>query len=148
MSVRVRAQPSDTPRAAFLDTSGWFAALSPREHGHSAAKAIYRRWIEGGSGLVTTNLVVAEMHILLTRARGGAFAVDFLDSLFQDPAHEVVFTDRDLERAAVDRWLRPFGDQRFSLADAVSFEVMRERKIRDALALDQHFTVAGFRTIN
>ncbi|MDQ8164808.1 MAG: PIN domain-containing protein [Gemmatimonadota bacterium] len=145
MNSRARAQPSDAPRAAFLDTSGWFAALSPREHGHQATTTIYRRWIEAGTDLVTTNLVVAEMQILLSRVRGSEFAVDFLDSLYQDPAHEVVFSDRDLERAAVDRWLRPFGDQRFSLADAVSFEVMRERKIRDALALDQHFTVAGFR---
>ncbi len=145
MSARLSASTRDAPRAAFLDTSGWFAALSPREQGHQAAKAIYRKWLEDGTGLVTTNLVVAEMQILLSRTRGSEFAVGFLDSLYQDPAHEVVFADRDLERAAMDRWLRPFSDQRFSLADAVSFEVMRERRIRDALALDQHFAVAGFR---
>ncbi len=142
-----RARHSDTPRVVFLDTSGWFAALSPRESGHSAASGLYRKWIEGDAALVTTNLVVAEMHILLSRARGSEFAVDFLDSLYQDAAHEVAIVDRDLEQAAVDRWLRPFADQTFSLADAVSFEVMRERRIRDALAFDQHFTVAGFRSL-
>jgi predicted nucleic acid-binding protein len=143
----VSGRAATTPRAAFLDTSGWFAALSTREHGHAGAKSIYRKWIEDGVELVTTNLVLAEMQILLARARGGDFAVEFLDSVYQDAAHEVVFADRDLERAAIDRWLRPFGDQRFSLADAVSFEVMRERRIRDALALDQHFAVAGFRIL-
>ena len=32
----------------------------------------------------------------------------------------------------------------FSLADAVSFAVMKARKIREALTLDAHFGVAGF----
>ena len=48
---------------------------------------------------------------------------------------------------AVDRWLRRFADQQLSMADAVSFEVMRERGIRQALALDEHFTLAGFELV-
>ena len=134
-------------KAVFLDTSGWFAALSPKEAGHAGAKAAYRGWIERGTALVTTNLVVAEMQILVSRFRGGEEALRFLDSLYQDASHEVVFVDRELERAATDRWLRHFRDKGFSLADAVSFEVMRARHIRDALALDQHFEMAGFRAV-
>ena len=129
---------------AFLDTSGWFAALSPKEAHHKEARATYVSWIERGERLVTTNLVVAEMQILLSRFRGPAEGLRFLDSLYQDPTHEVVFVDRDLERAAVDRWLRRFGEQRLSLADAVSFEVMRMRRLRRVLALDAHFEAAGF----
>ena len=129
---------------AFLDTSGWFAALSPKEAHHKEARATYVSWIERGERLVTTNLVVAEMQILLSRFRGPAEGLRFLDSLYQDPTHEVVFVDRDLERAAVDRWLRRFGEQRLSLADAVSFEVMRMRRLRRVLALDAHFEAAGY----
>ncbi|GMV11529.1 MAG: hypothetical protein AMXMBFR55_32630 [Gemmatimonadota bacterium] len=131
----------------FLDTSGWFAALSPKEPRHAEAFAAYREWIEGRVALVTTNLVVAEMQILLTRYRGSAEGLRFLDSLYQDPTHTVVFVDRTIERAAVDRWLRRFGDQRLSLADAVSFEVMRSQKLRYALALDEHFAMAGFEAV-
>ena len=132
---------------AFLDTSGWFAALSPKEAKHRMSLASYRGWIESGARLVTTNLVVAEMQILLSRFRGPAEGLRFLDSLYQDATHEVVFVDRDTERAAVDRWLRRFSDQRLSLADAVSFEVMRARRIRQALALDEHFELAGFELV-
>jgi predicted nucleic acid-binding protein len=130
--------------ARFLDTSGWFAALSPKEAKHRAAHAAYRAWIEGGDDLVTTNLVVAEMQILLMRFRGADEGLRFMDSLYKDPSHEVVFVDRALERTAVDHWLRRYRVHPLSLADAVSFEVMRSRGIRQALALDEHFELAGF----
>ena len=133
--------------AVFLDTSGWFAALSPKEARHRASLAAYRAWLEQGTLLVTTNLVVAEMQILLSRFRGADEGLRFLGSLYQDPLHEVVFVDRDVERSAVDRWLRKYRDQRLSLADAVSFEVMRSRRIRQALALDEHFELAGFELV-
>jgi predicted nucleic acid-binding protein len=129
---------------AFLDTSGWFAALSPKEARHRSALAAYKSLIDQRARLVTTNLVVAEMQILISRFRGAAEGVRFLDTLYQDIAHEVVFVDRDTERMAVDRWLRRFTDPRLSLADAVSFEVMKARRLRHALALDTHFELAGF----
>jgi predicted nucleic acid-binding protein len=132
---------------AFLDTSGWFAALSPKEAKHRAAHAAYREWLEQGIELVTTNLVVAEMQILVSRFRGADEGLRFLDSLYQDPTHDVVFVDRDLERAATDRWLRKYRDHPLSLADAASFEVMRSRRIRKALALDEHFALAGFERV-
>ena len=84
------------------------------------------------------------MQILLMRFRGPDEGLRFIDSVYQDPTHHVVFVDRELERAAVDQWLRRYRDQRLSLADAVSFEVMRARRIRRALTLDEHFTLAGF----
>ena len=129
---------------AFLDTSGGFAALSPKEARHRSALAAYKSLIDQRARLVTTNLVVAEMQILISRFRGAAEGVRFLDSLYQDVSHEVVFVDRDTERMAVDRWLRRFTDQRLRLADAVRFEVMKGRRLRHALALDTHFELAGF----
>lgn len=129
---------------AFLDTSGWFAALSPREAHHRAALTAYQGLIERRARIVTSNLVVAEMQILISRFRGPAAGVRFLDALYEDATHEVVFVDRDLERAAIDRWLRRFTDHPVSLADAVSFEVMTTRRLRRALALDAHFSMAGF----
>jgi predicted nucleic acid-binding protein len=92
-------------------------------------------------------LIVAEMQILLARSRGAEAGLRFIDHLYQDATHEVVFVDRELERAAVDGWLRRFTEQRLSLADAVSFEVMRSRGLRNVLALDKHFLVAGFESV-
>jgi predicted nucleic acid-binding protein len=134
-------------RRVFLDTSGWLAALSVREESHEEALDAYRGVLTAGRGFVTTNLVVAEMHVLLARQRGPVAGIQLLDALEQDPAHEVRYVTRELERQAVNRWLRPYADQRFSLTDAVSFETMRVELIREAFALDRHFQIAGFMTI-
>lgn len=131
-------------KRVFLDTSGWFAALSPREAHHAESLRAYRKWLKDGYQLVTTNLVVAEMHILMCKYRGPAEGLRFLDHLYDDPSHSVVFVDRDIERAAIDRWLRRLTDQRLSLADAVSFETMKTNGIRHVLSLDDHFSIAGF----
>jgi len=92
---------------------------------------------------VTTNLVVAETHTLLLRRVGRTTALTFLQTVGESP-NVVVRSSRELEAAAERDWLTRYDDQDFSFADAVSFAVMTERGIRDALALDHHFVVAGF----
>ena len=134
-------------QALFLDTSGWFAAMSPREDHHPTAMATYETALRSNAALVTTNLVLGEMHVLLARLLGPSAGLEFLDRVRADTRHEVVWCDADLGLAAIDRWLRPFRAERFSLCDAVSFEVMHRRQIRQALALDHHFTVAGFEAL-
>lgn len=131
----------------YLDTSGWLAALSPREQRHEAARQAYETLVQDAARLVTTNLVVAEMHILLARRHDSGTALSFLESLYRDPAHEVRFVTRELEAAAVGQWIRPFADRTLSLADAVGFEVMRTEGIARALAYDRHFGDAGFEMV-
>lgn len=128
----------------FVDTSGWLPVYVVREAHHEAAVRTYTGLLERRTRVVTTNLVAAEMHALIVRRVGPDAGTEFLDRLHADPAHEVRFVDRELEAAATDRWLRAFRDQRFSLTDAVSFEVMRREGIRSALALDRHFALAGY----
>ena len=41
-------------------------------------------------------------------------------------------------------WLRRHDESAYSLVDATSFQVMRDRRLREALAFDQDFAVAGF----
>jgi len=134
-------------RRVFLDTSGWLAAISEREYSHVEALDVYRGVLSAGRGFVTTNLVVAEMYVLLSRHRGAAAGIRLLETLEQDPAHEVRNVTRELERQAIDRWLRPFSDQRLSLTDAISFETMRVERITEAFALHSHFRIAGYSTL-
>lgn len=133
--------------AVFLDTSGWLAAASTREMHHAQVVATYDDLLRHRVPLVTTNLVLAEMHALLVRLRGAQAGCALLDAIYADPAYRVITSTRELEAAATDRWLRPFRDHQFSLTDGVSFEAMRSERIDDVLGLDRHFEVAGFRLL-
>lgn len=130
--------------AVFADASAWVASGNPKEEHHQESRDTRSALLDGGATLLTTNLVLAEVHALVSRARGGGAGLDLLDMVYSDPQFAVVHVDRDLEIAATDRWLRVFRDHPFSLCDAVSFEVMRRERIRQAFTLDHHFAVAGF----
>ncbi|MGH7664813.1 MAG: type II toxin-antitoxin system VapC family toxin [Gemmatimonadaceae bacterium] len=134
-------------RAVFVDTSGWLAAASTRESRHAEMAAAHDDLAKRRVPLVTTNLVLAEMHVLIVRERGARAGCALLDALYTDPLYRVISATRELESEATDRWLRPCADHRFSLTNAVSFEVMRVERIEEALALDHHFEVAGYRLL-
>jgi predicted nucleic acid-binding protein len=131
----------------FLDSSGWFAAMSPRDRDHAPARQAYAAALSGGVQLVTTPLVIAEVHTLVLRWRGPQVAERFLAVAFESGAHVVVPLETELTHAALDRWIRRFADQSFSLCDAVSFEVMRRQRLPRALTFDRHFRMAGFDTL-
>jgi predicted nucleic acid-binding protein len=89
-------------------------------------------------------MILAELHVQLVRTLGPRAAAEHLATLKSDPLIEEVYTNRDLESSAVSDWLFRFDDQPFTLTDAVSFAVMRKRKLREAFTFDQRYAVAGF----
>ena len=130
----------------FVDTSAWYPAADRAHPDHAAVSAVLEERVRAGARIVTTNLVVAECHALLMRRLGGDAALAFVREVRREPIVVETATPK-LETRAVEDWLARFDDQDFSLTDAVSFSVMRERAIRDALALDHHFAVAGFNVL-
>jgi predicted nucleic acid-binding protein len=130
--------------ALFLDSSGLIAALLPDQTGHVRAREAYREVIAARRPVVTTNLVVVETHALLMKYVGVKRALSFYDDVNADRLHEIVRVDEELERAAVESWMRPRSEQGYSLCDAVSFEVMRRESMKRALTFDRHFAAAGF----
>ena len=102
--------------------------------------------MRAGARLVTTNLVVMETHALLLHRVGRPVALTFARTIYEPPT-VVVASTAELEQRAVQDWIVRFGDQDFSLTDAVSFAVMRQRGIAQSLTLDAHFAAAGFHQI-
>jgi predicted nucleic acid-binding protein len=132
----------------FADSSAWFRfVMGGRSRtelqAYEAIRDVLEEYTGSGARLVTTSLVIAETHnLLLARAHRGT-ARRFLDLITTVPL-VVVRPSEAQERTAISEWLDRFRDQDFSLTDCVSFTVMRERRITRALALDQHFAIAGF----
>ena len=123
-----------------LDTSGLLAYLFASEARHEAAVDL----ITTGRRKMTHSHIFAEL-VALVQARGYRLstALDFLDDLIAHPLIEVVWVDALLHARAV-ALLRARADKEYSLADAVSFVLMRERSTYDALTTDHHFEQEGF----
>ncbi len=127
----------------FVDTSAWYALADRAHRDHDLLAGTLRERLRQGARIVTTNVVVAETHALLLRRAGHRAALAFLKAVRQAPNQiETITPERETD--AISRWIERFSDQPFSLADAGSFVVMSELRIREALTLDHHFTVAGF----
>lgn len=126
-----------------MDTSAWYPLADAGHPDHAAVAEALRERIAAGERIVTTNMVIAETQALLMRRADRKVAMAFLDAVRQPP-NRVEYATAEREEAAVDRWLRRYSDQRFSLTDAISFVVMEELEVREALTLDRHFATAGF----
>lgn len=131
------------PAELFVDTSAWFALADRGIEGHRRVERALRERLRSGTRIVTTNLIVAETHVLVLRRASRPAALAFVREVVRAP-NVVVTSTPELERRAQRDFLERFTDQAFSFTDAVSFAVMTERGIRDALTLDRHFAIAGF----
>ncbi|KAI9133393.1 type II toxin-antitoxin system VapC family toxin [Acaryochloris sp. CCMEE 5410] len=123
-----------------LDTSGLLCLHYPAEPSHTQALSAYK----SAARLVTHNYIVAE-YVALANARRfpRKFALDFVVDLVSNPQIETVWVDQPLHQAAV-KLLTMRLDKTYSLCDAVSFELMRQCSITEALTTDKHFEQEGF----
>lgn len=69
-----------------------------------------------------------------------------MNDLLENPDIETVWINELLHRAAV-KLLVARQDKTYSLCDAVSFVLMRQRGVTDALTTDHHFEQEGFRRL-
>jgi predicted nucleic acid-binding protein len=88
---------------------------------------------------------VLSEFITLARVRGlpRTVTLDFVRELMEQPAVDVVWTDRSLHLEAM-ALLAARPDKEYSLCDAISFVLMRRHAVHEALTTDHHFEQEGF----
>ena len=69
-----------------------------------------------------------------------------LRSIEKNSAFEIVLPDSDLFERGIDLFSRR-PDKAWSLTDCISFVVMTDRGLTEALTGDRHFEQAGFRAL-
>ncbi len=129
--------------SAFLDTSYAIALASQRDEFHGQALQIADQLEESSTRLVTTRAVLLEIGNALSKERYRRAATALLDALEADPGVEIVALTEELFARAVNLF-RERHDKEWGLVDCVSFIVMEDYEIRDALTTDSHFMQAGF----
>lgn len=130
----------------FVDTGYVIALVSPRDRFHAVAKQLAEQIKVGDVRLVTSQAVILEIGAALSRLHFRAAAVRLIETLQTDPSIDVIpLSDALLQRAFA--LFRDRSDKEWSLTDCVSFEIMRERDIADALTPDAHFEQAAFKAL-
>jgi len=139
-----RGMPGSAVRdSIFVDSSAWIAFFSARDQHHADADRTFRRTAEAKRLLLTTNLVLAEIHRLLLYRAGINAAAAALDRIEASPLVKIEFAGAGHHRAA-RIWLKELSQHTISYADAVSFAVMEASGCREAMSYDHHFRLAGF----
>jgi predicted nucleic acid-binding protein len=122
-----------------LDTSGLLSLIHRDEPQHEEAKRLY----QAALARVTHNDVLDEFVALAHARKLPRYdALDISTSLLDSANVEVVWVDEPLHRRALDL-LSARLDKTYSLCDAVSFVLMRERGETEALTTDRHFEQEG-----
>jgi len=128
--------------AVFADTFFYLALLRTDDPAHGRALA----YAASNQPIVTTEFILLELGNACARAADHA---DFLAQVAGMRGSQRVriipldsrLLDRGLRRMAT----RP--DKDWSLTDCISFVVMQDEGIQEALTADQHFEQAGFEAL-
>lgn len=127
----------------FADTSFWVALVDRRDAHHS--KAV--EWSARISGtLVTTEAVLLETANTFAKLDWRERVIVLVDHIMTRDDIEVVPFSRLLWDRAWSLF-RNRGDKSWGLTDCMSFVLMQERGIAEALAADMHFRQAGFHAL-
>jgi len=130
----------------FLDTAYAIALSVPKDQYHTRAVHLADRLEAARARMVTTRAVMLEIGNALSKQRYRYAAVKLLDSLEADPNVEIVPMSEQLYTRAFQLY-RQRPDKEWSLTDCVSFIVMQDRGITEALTTDEHFQQMGFRAL-
>jgi hypothetical protein len=128
----------------FLDTAYVLALLNPHDYYHEQANALLPS-VRVAREVWITEAVLVEIGNALARSNRTA-AVAFINSCYVTPNVNVVSVDTTLMRRAIDVY-RSREDKEWGLTDCISFIVMEDHGLTDAVTTDEHFEQAGFQAL-
>ena len=127
----------------FADTFYFIAILGSDEQ---ARRKAFSAAAASAATLVTTPWVLSEVGGFMRRAHERAAFVDIVRDLRSSNDVLLLPAEPGLWQRGLDLYGKRL-DKEWSLVDCISFVVMTERKIGDALTGDRHFEQAGFNAL-
>jgi predicted nucleic acid-binding protein len=131
------------PNQIFVDTLFVIALINRRDQYHQQASELTDRF--EGHPLLTTDAVLLEIGNALARNYKKE-AVEIIEHFFTSDEVEIVHLTPKLFGQAFELY-RAYHDKEWGMVDCISFVVMRERNIDQALTFDRHFAQAGFQVL-
>lgn len=127
----------------FADSFYFLALFNPRDAAHGRAVTAAQSL---AGGLVTTDWVLTEVADALCDPANRTACAEMLDELRRSSRVEVEPASRDLFERGWSLY-RDRTDKAWSLTDCISFVVMQDRGLAEALTGDRHFEQAGFHAL-
>jgi predicted nucleic acid-binding protein len=127
----------------FLDASYLIALEAADDQHHEEASVHWQSLSDSLPTLITTSYVFDEVVTFFNCRKRHAKAVEIGNLLLESSSVELIHVDEALFREAWRYFIRQ-SDKSYSLTDCISFVVMKQLRIRTALAFDRHFAQAGF----
>lgn len=126
----------------FADTSYFIAMIAPNDVAHRQAQV----WADTPVCLVTTAWVMTELAAYLSAPPNRPLFNTLLASLRVHPAVSFIPATTEIFDRGAELYAAR-ADKAWSLVDCMSFLVMRQEGLTDALTTDHHFTQAGFNAL-
>jgi predicted nucleic acid-binding protein len=130
----------------FLDTSYAVALSAHTDENHKRALELADELQAASTHLVTTRAILLEIGNALAKVRYRDAAVRLLTALESDQKVEIVPASDNLYRRALEMYKERI-DKDWGLIDCMSFVVMTDYALADALTADKHFVQAGFNAL-
>ncbi len=130
-------------RAVFADTFYFLALMNRRDSCHARAVAASRA---AGLTLLTTEFILLELADALCKPPLRQEVSSICHLVETNPAFRLAPATTDLFRRG-KRLYQERADKQWSLTDCISFVVMQDEGVREALTGDQHFEQAGFKAL-
>ena len=127
-------------KAVFADAFYFVGLVNRADQHHSRIVAAARQLRDE---VLTTEWILAEFADALAESSSRRLVPQFIRALEQDPKVRIIRADTDLFHRGL-RLYEERPDKEWSLTDCLSFVVMEQENIREALTGDQHFEQAGF----
>lgn len=130
-------------KTTFVDTFYIVALVNERDEYHERANELVA--VYDNTPLLVTDAVLLEIGNSLARSYK-AEAVEIFEEFFASTELQIIRLDEALFDKAYELY-KSHVDKTWGLVDCISFVVMREHGISDALTHDKHFIQAGFRAL-
>lgn len=133
----------ETANKLFLDTGFLVALVVEDDQYHDRALELADQIEEEGLHVVTTRVVVAEIGDALASPGYRERATEHIAALQRSPTVDIVPFTEELFRRGFELY-RERQDKSWGITDCISFVVMRDRGLQEALTTDRDFEQAGF----
>jgi predicted nucleic acid-binding protein len=130
-------------KKVFVDTDAWLALINNKDYSHNLAVEIRKRLKAQSYYFVTTDFVFLEVADALNSPKFRQQTIKFINRLRNLSDLLIIPVSSELFFKGWDFYCQPL-DKDWGLTDYISFVIMEDEGITEALTTDKHFEQAGF----